>query len=76
MNESPGLFLCTWYLVTWSLFLLTAFSPIAITAEHLTVIRRGMPALRPRSNVVGFHDFDIKRLAENRTNSFLLFVLF
>lgn len=55
--------------------LLAAFSAVAVAAEHLAVVRRSVTALRPRCNVVGFHLLNIKMLATNRADTFLLFIL-
>ena len=57
------------------LILLAAFAAVAVAAEHLAVVRRSVTALRPRSNVVGFHLLNLEMFATNRADTFLLFIL-
>ena len=54
--------------------LLTALPPVAIAAEHLAVGGNRSSAFYPRGDMVGFHDFDVKRFAADCALAALSFI--
>ena len=55
-------------------FLVVAFPPVAVTAEHMKVFGRRLAALRPRNDVIALHFLDGKMFPAFWALPFLTFV--
>ena len=54
--------------------LFPALPPVAVAAEHLAVFGNGFSAVAPRRDVVGFHLFNLEKVAADGANAVLPFV--
>ena len=56
--------------------LLAALPSVAVAAQHLAVVRDRASAFHPRGYMVGFHNFDVKRVAAYSTLATLSLINF